>query len=77
MLQGRHGACARLLQNLDEETSGALNGGAAPVLEDSAIYGSDHASDGHHGNDLDSSGRGPPAANISRGESFVSAAMYV
>lgn len=66
-----------LLQNLDDETTGALNGGAAPVLDDSAKYGNDHAADGHHGNDLDSSSREPPAANISRGESFVSPAMYV
>lgn len=52
-------------QNLDEETAGALNGGAAPVPDSSAKY------DGHHVNDLDSS------ANISRGESFVSSPMYV
>ncbi|XP_045915664.1 PVR cell adhesion molecule related 2 like isoform X2 [Micropterus dolomieu] len=67
--------------NLDDETTGALNGGAPPVLEDSAKYDNinelkDHA-DSHHNNDLDSSNREPPAANISRGESFVSPAMYV
>ncbi|XP_044027781.1 PVR cell adhesion molecule related 2 like isoform X3 [Siniperca chuatsi] len=65
--------------NLDDETTGALNGGAPPVLDDSAKYDNinelkDHAGGGHHGNDLD---REPPAANISRGESFVSPAMYV
>ncbi|KAI3358142.1 hypothetical protein L3Q82_003143 [Scortum barcoo] len=48
--------------NLDDETTGALNGGAPPVLEDSAKYDNvnelkDHAGDGHHGNDLDSSSR--------------------
>lgn len=68
--------------NLDDETTGALNGGAPPVLDDSAKYDKinelkDHTSDGHHGNDLDSSNHEPPAANISRGESFVSPAMYV
>lgn len=68
--------------NLDDETTGALNGGAPPVLDDPVKYDNinelkDHASDGHHGNDLDSSNREPPAANISRGESFVSPAMYV
>ncbi|XP_038580412.1 PVR cell adhesion molecule related 2 like isoform X3 [Micropterus salmoides] len=67
--------------NLDDETTGALNGGAPPVLEDSAKYDNinelkDHA-DSHHNNDLDLSNREPPAANISRGESFVSPAMYV
>lgn len=50
-----------LLQNLDDETSGALNGGAAPVLV----------------NDLESSAHEPLAANIARGESFVSSPMYV
>lgn len=55
-------------QNLDDETSGALNGGAAPVLD---------AADGHHENDLDSSSHDPPQVNISREESFVSPAMYV
>lgn len=70
-----------ILQNLDDETTGALNGGAPPVLEDSAKYDNinelkDHA-DSHHNNDLDLSNREPPAANISRGESFVSPAMYV
>ncbi|XP_075868173.1 PVR cell adhesion molecule related 2 like isoform X3 [Nelusetta ayraudi] len=51
------------VSNLDDETTGALNGGAAPVLD--------------NGNDLESSGHEPLAANISRGESFVSPAMYV
>ncbi|XP_042290583.1 PVR cell adhesion molecule related 2 like isoform X3 [Thunnus maccoyii] len=68
--------------NLDDETTGALNGGAQPVLDDSAKYGNinelkEHATDGHHGNDMESSSHEPPAANISRGESFVSPAMYV
>ncbi|XP_029976423.1 PVR cell adhesion molecule related 2 like isoform X2 [Salarias fasciatus] len=69
--------------NLDEETTvGALNGGAPPVLDSSAKYDNvgelkDRAGDGYHGNELDSSSREPPAANISRGESFVSPAMYV
>lgn len=71
-----------ILQNLDDETTGALNGGAPPVLDDSAKYVNinelkDHATDAHHGNDLDSSNREPPSANMSRGESFVSSAMYV
>ncbi|XP_068431412.1 PVR cell adhesion molecule related 2 like isoform X3 [Clinocottus analis] len=57
--------------NLDDETSGALNGGAAPILDRSAKY------DELAGNDLDSSNHEPPAANIARGESFVSPAMYV
>jgi len=61
------------LQNLDDESTGALNGGAPPVLDNSAK----EAADGHHGNDLESSNHEPPAANISRGESFVSPAMYV
>ncbi|KAM3596899.1 uncharacterized protein V6R79_022456 [Siganus canaliculatus] len=68
------------ITNLDDETSGALNGGAAPVLEDSAQYmnlNELHAADGHHANDLDTSSREQPAANVSRGESFVSPAMYV
>ncbi|XP_059206668.1 PVR cell adhesion molecule related 2 like isoform X2 [Centropristis striata] len=68
--------------NLDDETTGALNGGAPPVLDDSAKYDKinelkDHGNDGHHGNDLDPSNHEQPAANISRGESFVSPAMYV
>lgn len=58
------------LQNLDDETVEALNGGAAPGLEN-------HTADGHHGNDLESSIIYPPGANISRSESFVSPAMYV
>ncbi|TKS89092.1 hypothetical protein D9C73_022477 [Collichthys lucidus] len=57
--------------NLDDETTGALNGGAPPVLDDNELR--DHA--GHHGNDLESSNRDPTAANISRGESFVSPAI--
>lgn len=66
------------LQNLDEETTGALNGGAPPVL-DSAKYDSVNElnADGHHSNDLDPSNHEQPTANISRGESFVSSAMYV
>ncbi|KAM6973856.1 PVR cell adhesion molecule related 2 like isoform 2-T2 [Tautogolabrus adspersus] len=64
--------------NLDDESTGALNGGAPPVLENSAKYDNvnelkDHAADGHH----DSSNHGTAAANIARGESFVSSAMYV
>lgn len=50
------------LQNLDDETIGALNGGTA---------------EGHHGNDLETFIHDPPDANISRGESFVSPGMYV
>lgn len=65
-------------QNLDDETSGALNGGAPPGLDDSAKYDNElKDADGHHGNDLVSTNHEPPAANISRGESFVSSAMYV
>lgn len=63
------------LQNLDDETTGALNGRAPPVKYDKECK--DHAADGHHSNDLDSSNHEVPAANISRGESFVSPAMYV
>nr|XP_040045386.1 PVR cell adhesion molecule related 2 like isoform X2 [Gasterosteus aculeatus aculeatus] len=65
--------------NLDEETSGALNGGAPPVLHDPVGYDSvnEVAADGQRGNNLDSSYHEQPAANISRGESFVSPAMYV
>ncbi|XP_026155554.1 PVR cell adhesion molecule related 2 like isoform X2 [Mastacembelus armatus] len=68
--------------NMDDETTGALNGGAPPVLDDSAKYDNrnelkDHTADGHHGNNLDSSNHEPPAANIARGESFVSPPMYV
>ncbi|KAM6903247.1 PVR cell adhesion molecule related 2 like isoform 2-T2 [Lycodopsis pacificus] len=65
--------------NLDDETTGALNGGGPPVLDDSAKYdkANELADDGHRGNNLDSSNREQPAANISRGESFVSPAMYV
>lgn len=53
------------VSNLDDETTGALNGGATPVVD--------------NGSDLDSGGRepAPAAANISRGESFVSSPMYV
>ncbi|XP_030596398.1 PVR cell adhesion molecule related 2 like isoform X2 [Archocentrus centrarchus] len=61
--------------NLDDETTGALNGRAPPVKYDNEHK--DHAADGHHGNDLDSSNHEAPTANISRGESFVSPAMYV
>ncbi|KAG8004878.1 hypothetical protein GBF38_010694, partial [Nibea albiflora] len=65
-------------QNLDDETTGALNGGAPPVLDDSAKYDNElRDRGGHHGNDMESSNRDPTAANISRGESFVSPAMYV
>nr|XP_004572706.1 nectin-2 isoform X2 [Maylandia zebra] len=61
--------------NLDDETTGALNGRAPPVKYEKERK--DHAADGHHSNDLDSSNHEVPAANISRGESFVSPAMYV
>ncbi|KAM4539781.1 PVR cell adhesion molecule related 2 like isoform 2-T2 [Odontesthes bonariensis] len=64
---------AEPVTNLDDESTGALNGGAPPVLENSAK----EAADGHYGNDLESSNHEPPAANITRGESFVSPAMYV
>ncbi|XP_041665915.1 PVR cell adhesion molecule related 2 like isoform X2 [Cheilinus undulatus] len=68
--------------NLDDESTGALNGGAPPVLDDSSKFDNinelkDHAADSHHINDLDSSNHDLPAANIARGESFVSPAMYV
>ncbi|KAF7644708.1 hypothetical protein LDENG_00217170 [Lucifuga dentata] len=69
--------------NLDDNTgSGALNGGATPVLDDSVKYDNvnelnSHDGDGHHGNNLESSTHQQPAANIARGESFVSPAMYV
>lgn len=71
-----------ILQNLDDETTGALNGGAPRVLDDSDKFDKinelkDLAPDGYHGNDLDSSNHEPAVANISRGESFVSPAMYV
>ncbi|KAM7373575.1 hypothetical protein PAMP_008417 [Pampus punctatissimus] len=62
--------------NMDDETTGAQNGDAPPVLDDSAKYVNE-LKDGHHGNDLDSSNHEPPVPNISRGESFVSSAMYV
>ncbi|XP_075995264.1 PVR cell adhesion molecule related 2 like isoform X2 [Genypterus blacodes] len=68
--------------NLDDDNigGGALNGGAP--LDDSAKYDKvnelkDHGGDGHHGNDLDPSRHEAPAANIARGESFVSSPMYV
>ncbi|KAM7384734.1 hypothetical protein PAMA_011879 [Pampus argenteus] len=64
--------------NMDDETTGALNGDGPPVLDDSAKYVNelkDCAADGHHGNDLDSSNHEPPVPNISRGESFVSSAI--
>ncbi|KAK5883275.1 hypothetical protein CesoFtcFv8_019622 [Champsocephalus esox] len=65
--------------NLDEESGGALNGGAPKVLDDSVKYDKvnelkDHVNDGFRGNDFN---HDQPAANISRGESFVSPAMYV
>ncbi|XP_037330239.2 nectin-2 isoform X2 [Pungitius pungitius] len=65
--------------NLDEETGGALNGGAPPVLHDPVGYdrANELAADGQRGNNLDSFSHEQPAANISRGESFVSPAMYV
>ncbi|XP_040909665.1 PVR cell adhesion molecule related 2 like isoform X4 [Toxotes jaculatrix] len=68
--------------NLDDETTGALNGGAPPVPDATVKYDNinelkDHATDSLHGNDLDSSNHEAPVANISRGESFVSPAMYV
>ncbi|XP_074542377.1 PVR cell adhesion molecule related 2 like isoform X2 [Halichoeres trimaculatus] len=62
--------------NLDDESTGALNGGAPPVLDDSAKY--DNVNElKDRANDLDSSNHETPAANIARGESFVSPAMYV
>ncbi|XP_056154597.1 PVR cell adhesion molecule related 2 like [Lampris incognitus] len=71
--------------NLDDDANhpggGALNGGAPAVSEDSMKYDvnelKEHAADGHQGNDPEAANHEPPAANISRGESFVSAAMYV
>lgn len=65
------------LQNLDDNNTGggALNGGAP--LDGKVNELKDHAGDSHHGNDLDSSKHELLAANISRGESFVSPAMYV
>lgn len=68
---------AEPVTNLDDEATGALNGGAPPVFDDNINELKDHAADGHHGNDLDSSNQEAPAANIARGESFVSPAMYV
>ncbi|XP_034017422.1 nectin-2-like [Thalassophryne amazonica] len=66
------------ITNLDDDTSGALNGGAPPILDDNVNDLKDHAADeGHRGNDLDSSNHDLPPANIGRGESFVSPAMYV
>ncbi|KAM4630189.1 PVR cell adhesion molecule related 2 like isoform 2-T2 [Polymixia lowei] len=74
------------ITDLDDDPSnpgsGALNGGAPPVPGEPTKYDNvnelkDHAADGHHGNDLDATNHEPPAANISRGESFVSPAMYV
>lgn len=72
MLPGKHVDRCWLLQNLDDESTGALNGGTATVLNDASKYGNDHAA-----NDLESSNPDLPSANISRGESFVSPAMYV
>lgn len=66
--------CVCFFQNVDEGTTGALNGKAPPVLDCSAREFND-AADGHHGND--SSNHGPSTTNIPRGESFVSPAMYV
>ncbi|KAG7500408.1 nectin-2-like isoform X2 [Solea senegalensis] len=61
--------------NLDDDISGALNGGAPPVLDDMVRY-DDEFKD--HDNEFDPSNHElPPAANIARGESFVSPAMYV
>lgn len=77
MLPGKHVSRCWLLQNLDDEGTGALNGGTATVLNDTSKYGNDHAADGRHGNDLESSNPDPPSTSISRGESFVSPAMYV
>ncbi|XP_062265893.1 PVR cell adhesion molecule related 2 like isoform X3 [Platichthys flesus] len=54
--------------NLDDETPGGQNGSAPPVRLDLGKYDNDR------GNNLDHE---PPAANICRGESFVSPAMYV
>lgn len=61
--------------NLDEENSGgALNGGAK---YDNINELMGHAAAGHHGNDFDPSNHDAPGLTISRGESFVSPAMYV
>ncbi|RVE66784.1 hypothetical protein OJAV_G00110830, partial [Oryzias javanicus] len=62
--------------NLDDGSSGALNGGAPPGLDTSAQEFIERP-DGHHGNDFDSSNHGAPAGSVSRGDSFVSPAMYV
>ncbi|KAM6899615.1 nectin-2-like [Xenentodon cancila] len=62
--------------NLDDETPGALNGGAPPVLDNSAREFNEAAGD-HHASDFDSSNHEQPAASISCGETFVSPAMYV
>lgn len=76
VLDSRHDCVLSAFQNLDDGSSGALNGGAPPGLDASAQEFKERA-DGHHGNDFDSSNHGAPAANISRGDSFVSPAMYV
>ncbi|XP_061753273.1 nectin-2-like [Nerophis ophidion] len=54
------------VRNNGGETSGALNGGAPPLPDDDDY---DLSSADHH--------QPAPAANIARGESFVSPAMYV
>ncbi|TNN33600.1 hypothetical protein EYF80_056236 [Liparis tanakae] len=65
--------------NLDDEATGALNGGAPPVPDHSAKYDKvdEFAGGGRPGNDFDPSNHEQPAATISRGESFVSPSMYV
>uniref|UniRef100_A0A8C7WZG8 Nectin cell adhesion molecule 3 n=1 Tax=Oryzias sinensis TaxID=183150 RepID=A0A8C7WZG8_9TELE len=62
--------------NLDDGSSGALNGGAPPGL-DSSVKEFKESADSHHSNEFESSNHGAPAASISRGDSFVSPAMYV
>ncbi|XP_056268506.1 PVR cell adhesion molecule related 2 like isoform X2 [Pseudoliparis swirei] len=65
--------------NLDDEATGALNGGAPRVPDHLAKYDKvdELAGDGRPGNDFDPSNHEQPAATISRGESFVSPSMYV
>lgn len=61
--------------NLDDDGSGgALNGG---TKFENMNELADHAHDGLHGNDYEPANHDAPPANISRGESFVSPAMYV
>lgn len=82
---------AEPITDLDDEANpgGALNGGAPPVLEDSTLYKTPNdLSDSlppytdidlppdHHGDDPEVNHE-LPSATVSRGESFVSAAMYV